>query len=67
MVACVYALQGNAPEAVQWLRTTADTGMPNYTLFERDPHLARIRSTPEFVQFMAELKPRWEAMEREFH
>jgi tetratricopeptide (TPR) repeat protein len=65
-IACVYAVQGKAREAVTWLRTAADTGMPNYTLFQREPHLARIRSSPEFIQFMAELKPRWEAMEREF-
>jgi DNA-binding winged helix-turn-helix (wHTH) protein/TolB-like protein len=65
-VAAVYALEGKAPEAVQWLRTTVETGMPNYTLFLRDPNLARIRSSPEFLQFMAGLKPRWDAMEREF-
>src|SRR5262249_27114443 len=36
-VACVYAVQGKARETVQWLRTTVDTGMPNYILFQREP------------------------------
>ena len=65
-VACVYALQGKAPQAVEWLQKTVDTGMPSYTLFARDPHLDRIRSSPEFASFMNGLKPRWEALQREF-
>jgi len=31
---------------LKWLRTTADTGMPNYPMFERDPYLNRIRQAP---------------------
>jgi hypothetical protein len=40
--------------------------MPNYPIFARDENLTRVRSSPELVQFMAELKPRYEAMQREF-
>jgi eukaryotic-like serine/threonine-protein kinase len=65
-IACVYALAGKIDETVKWLRTTAETGMPNYSLFARDPHLDRIRQAPAFVPFMAELKLRWEAYKREF-
>jgi tetratricopeptide (TPR) repeat protein len=65
-IACVYALEGKTDEAVKWLRTAAETGMPNYPLFARDPHLDRIRQEPAFVQFMADLKPRWESYKREF-
>ena len=65
-LASIYALQGNAPAAVSWLRKTADAGMPNYTLFLRDPHLDKIRSAPEFVSFMNEMKAAWEASRREF-
>jgi serine/threonine-protein kinase len=65
-IACIYALEGKKVEAIKWLRTTADTGMPNYALFARDPHLDRIRSDPSFVQFMAGLKARWEGYQREF-
>jgi DNA-binding winged helix-turn-helix (wHTH) protein/TolB-like protein/Tfp pilus assembly protein PilF len=64
--ASIFALQGKSAEAVPWLRKTVETGMPDYPLFARDPNLARVRASAEFVQFMAELKPRYEAMEREF-
>lgn len=65
-VASIYALQGRAQQAVEWLKKTVEFGMPNYTLFTRDPHLDRIRKDPTFVRFMEELKPRWEAYQREF-
>jgi serine/threonine protein kinase/TolB-like protein len=64
--ACIYALAGKSTEAVKWLKETAATGFPNYPLFERDPYLNRIRHTPEFIQFMAESKTRWEAYKKEF-
>jgi hypothetical protein len=65
-IACVYALEGKTDEAVKWLRTTADTGMPNYPMVARDPHLDRIRKEPAFIHFMAELKTRWDSYQREF-
>jgi len=64
--ACIYALGGKSEEAVKWLKETAATGFPNYPLFERDPYLNRIRQAPEFIQFMAESKTRWEAYKKEF-
>jgi DNA-binding winged helix-turn-helix (wHTH) protein/TolB-like protein/Tfp pilus assembly protein PilF len=64
--ASIFALQGKSAETVRWLRKTVEAGMPNYPMFARDANLARVRSSPEFVQFMAELKPRYEAMQREF-
>jgi DNA-binding winged helix-turn-helix (wHTH) protein/TolB-like protein len=65
-IASIYALKGTVGEAVKWLRTTAETGFPNYLLFARDPHLDRIRENPEFIRFMSELKVRWEGFKREF-
>jgi eukaryotic-like serine/threonine-protein kinase len=65
-IACVYALAGKTDEAVKWLRTTAETGMPNYPRFARDPHLDRIRKETVFIQFMTQLKTRWEGYRREF-
>jgi hypothetical protein len=64
--ASIHALQGKSAEAVRWLRKTVETGWPDYPMFARDPNLARIRSSAEYVPFMAELKLRYEAMEREF-
>ena len=65
-IACVFALNGKTDEAVKWLRTTTETGLPNYPLFARDQHLNRIRNESAFIQFMAELKPRWEGFRKEF-
>ncbi len=65
-IACIYALEGKSAEAVKWLKETAATGFPNYPLFERDAYLDRIRQTPEFVQFMADEKARWEKYRQEF-
>jgi tetratricopeptide (TPR) repeat protein len=65
-VACVYALAGKSQEAVKWLKETANTGFPNYPLFERDPFLNRIRQAPEFIQFMSDQKAQWEKLRAEF-
>ena len=46
--------------AVQWLRTTAEGGLPCYPLFERDPFLDNIRNDPAFVAFLREQKAQWE-------
>ena len=64
--ASVFALQGKSADAVYWLRKTVETGMPDYPMFARDPNLARIRTSTEFMQFMSELKQRFETIEREF-
>ena len=64
--ASVFALQGKSTDAVYWLRKTVETGMPDYPMFARDPNLALIRTSTEFVQFMSELKPRYETIDREF-
>ena len=64
--ACIYALSSNSIEAVKWLRETANTGFPNYPLFERDSFLDRIRKSPEFINFMTEQKAQWEKLRAEF-
>jgi len=65
-IACIYALAGKTQEAVNRLREVADRGFPCYPLFERDPYLNRIRQTPVFIEFMNNLKPRWEKLKQEF-
>ncbi|MFZ0060585.1 MAG: protein kinase, partial [Pyrinomonadaceae bacterium] len=62
----VYALNGKSADALKWLRITAKEGFPCYTLFARDPFLDPIRKDPAFVQFMAEMKNRWEGYRGEF-
>ena len=65
-IACIYALTGKSDEAVRWLREAAAMGFPCYPLFERDAYLNRIRQTPEFIQFLAEMKAQNERYRREF-
>lgn len=65
-IACIYALEGKATEAVKWLREAATTGFQPYPLFERDVYLNRIRQAPDFIQFMAEMKAQNERYRREF-
>jgi hypothetical protein len=65
-IACIYALAGNAIESVKWLRETAATGFPNYSLFGRDHYLDPIRQAPEFIEFMSEMKAEHDRFKKEF-
>ena len=51
---------------MKWLRVTAKESFPCYPLFARDSMLDWIRKEPAFIQFMAEMKARWESHRREF-
>jgi hypothetical protein len=50
---------------VKWLRVTVKEGFPCYPLFARDPYLNSIRNDPAFIQFITEMKERWEGYQRE--
>lgn len=65
-LAAIYALDGKAGDSVEWLKKAADTGLPSYPMFVRDPNFDRIRNDPGFVRFMTDLKVRWENYSREF-
>ncbi|MBS1809260.1 MAG: protein kinase [Acidobacteria bacterium] len=65
ILARIYALEGRSDEAVKWLRVSAREGFPNYPAFQRDLYFDGIRNHPAFVQFMNELKTRWEHYRRE--
>ena len=65
-IACIYAAEANSAEAIKWLREAVATGFRVYPLFERDALLDKIRKTPEFVQFMTELKATVDGYRREF-
>jgi TolB-like protein len=62
----VNALAGRRDAALQWLRKTSEDGLPNYTLFLRDPFLSSLRGDPAFEQFMNEMKARWEGYRRAY-
>lgn len=66
-IASVYAINGNAPEAMKWLRESTDRGFRSYPLFARDPFLDKIRQLPEFRQLMTEIKAEYDQLRKEFY
>jgi eukaryotic-like serine/threonine-protein kinase len=62
--ACLWARAANAEVAVDWMKETVSTGMPVYPAFERDRCFESIRRSPQYIQFMASLKPVWDGYER---
>jgi eukaryotic-like serine/threonine-protein kinase len=65
-IACIYALDGRSADAVKWLRESAVTGFHLYPRYTRDAFLNRIRQSPEFIQFLAEMKAENDRYRREF-
>jgi serine/threonine-protein kinase len=66
ITARIYALAGKSEEALKWLRVTVREGFPCYPLFARDSLLDPVRKAPAFIQFLGEMKTRWEGFQREF-
>ncbi len=65
-IACVYALEGKSAEAVKWLRESAVSGYHLYPRYQREAYLDRIRQSPEFIQFLADMKAENDKYRREF-
>jgi DNA-binding winged helix-turn-helix (wHTH) protein/TolB-like protein len=59
-----YAQLGDATEAIRWLRTAADTGLPCPILFERDPLLEPLRTESKFGELLAYVRAKREAVLR---
>ena len=62
IVAAACAEMSKPHEAVAWLRRVAEGGMPNYPLFRDNPSMGKLRGNPEYDQFMAEFKLRWDQL-----
>ncbi len=62
ILAATCAEMNKPHEAVTWLRRVAGSGMPNYPLFRDNPSMIKLRGNPEYEQFMAGLKLRWEQL-----
>jgi TolB-like protein/DNA-binding winged helix-turn-helix (wHTH) protein len=62
ILAAACAEMNKSHEAVAWLRRTAETGMPNYPLFHENPSMSKLHGNPEYDQFMAQLKLRWDQL-----
>jgi serine/threonine-protein kinase len=65
-IGCIYALEGKSADAVKWLRESAVNGYHLYPRYTRDTFLDRIRQTPEFIQFLAEMKAENDKYRHEF-
>ena len=65
-IGAIYSILGNLDKAEEWIENAANDGFPNYSMFERDPHLVRLRATPRFQTFLAKLKQEWEHIPGEF-
>ena len=63
-IACTYARLGRKKEAVEWLRQTAENGMPNYPLFRNDPNLESLQGDPDYEALMARLQRQHEEFRR---
>ncbi len=60
LIAAAYAIMNMREDALSWLEKTADTGFPNYSLFENDPNLKNLHGTPGFVAFLSTQKKQWQ-------
>jgi TolB-like protein len=58
-IACAYARLGRKADAVDWLRKTAENGMPNYPLFRNDPNLKTLQGDAEYERLLASLQAVW--------
>lgn len=58
-IASAYAALEKPDEAVAWLEAVADDGFPNYTYFNADPNLDRIRKHPRFIELMRGIQKQW--------
>jgi tetratricopeptide (TPR) repeat protein len=59
-IGAIYSQLGDFERAQQWIERAANDGFPCYSMFETDPHLARLRETPRFRAFLARLRSEWE-------
>jgi len=58
---------GRKADAVEWLRRTAENGMPNYPLFRNDPNLRGLQGDAGYERLMATLERQFVANARLVH
>ena len=63
-IACAYARLGKKAEAVDWLRRTAENGMPNYPLFRNDPNLRALQGDTGYEALMTRLEQQHQEFRR---
>jgi len=65
-VAAAYGVLGKPQPALAWLRKASSNGLPVYPVYRDDPHFEYMRSQPQFLRFMANLKKEWTSYQRDF-
>ena len=60
----LYAMEGMAEDALEWLRLAVRIGNENYPLLARSPKLDGLRGDPRFVDLLEELRLRWDERRR---
>ena len=65
-VAAAYGVLGKPQPALTWLRKASSNGLPLYPVYRDDPHFECMRSQPQFLRFMANLKKQWTSYQRDF-
>jgi serine/threonine-protein kinase len=64
-LASLYALDGSANEAIEWLNRAVAMGNENYPWFKVDPNWDRLRDEPRYKAILEQLRKKWEAISRE--
>jgi Tfp pilus assembly protein PilF len=62
----VYALCGKPEKAMLQLRRCAEDGLPNYRLFQSDPHLRTLQNYPDFQLLVTQLRRECDKYQQEF-
>jgi TolB-like protein/Flp pilus assembly protein TadD/predicted Ser/Thr protein kinase len=65
-MADVYALLGDKPQAIAWLRRAVDLGDHNYPWFQRNQDYDSLRGDPDFERLMREVEGYWQGYVKEF-
>jgi len=59
-IGAVYSVLGDVEKGQEWIENAATDGFPCYPLFEKDPYLERLRTSPRFREFLTRLRQDWE-------
>jgi tetratricopeptide (TPR) repeat protein len=65
-LAGIYALLGDKPKALAWLKRAVALGDHNYPWFQRDRNFNNLRGDPEFERLMREVEGYWKQYTAEF-
>jgi TolB-like protein/tetratricopeptide (TPR) repeat protein len=64
--AAIYALTGKHDLALKNLREISAEGLPNYPVFNTDPHFESLHDLPDFHALMSDLEREWQEFKTEF-